>query len=125
VAPVGRVTVNDVAVAAETVALTAPKYTILEAATALKPLPVIVTRVPTGPVAGAKLVITGGANHVNPASVEVPPGLVTTTLPVAPLPTMAVILLLEFIVNDKTFTPPTVIAVTPVSDVPVIFNIVP
>ncbi|MBK6829210.1 MAG: hypothetical protein IPG86_21420 [Chitinophagaceae bacterium] len=66
----------------------------------------MVTVVPTGPLAGLK-VITGGANHVKPGSVELPPGLVTDYTPVAP-PTMAWILVDELTVNEIALTPPTV-----------------
>jgi hypothetical protein len=59
VVPAGTATVKLVDVAAETVALTAPKYTMLFAAAVLNPVPVIVTVVPTGPLVGEKLVIVG------------------------------------------------------------------
>lgn len=61
VAPAGTVTVNDVAVAAVTVAFAAPKYTILFAAVVLKLVPVIVTDVPIVPEAGENEVMVGGA----------------------------------------------------------------
>ena len=85
----------------------------------------MVTVVPTGPLAGLKEVITGGANHVKPGSVELPPGLVTVTPPVAPLPTMAWILVDELTVNEIALTPPTVTPVAPEKEVPVIFKMVP
>ena len=46
VAPTGTVAVSEVAVAAVTVALVAPKYTMLLAGVVLKLVPVIVTDVP-------------------------------------------------------------------------------
>ena len=58
-APAGTVTVSEVVVAAETVARTAPKYTILLPGDVLKLLPVMVTGVPTGPLEGLKLLIRG------------------------------------------------------------------
>lgn len=61
-APAGTNTDKLVALAMETVALVAPKNTILLAAVVLKPVPVIVTVVPTGPLAGVKEVIKGCAN---------------------------------------------------------------
>ena len=60
VAPIGTVTVNDVADAAETVAFVAPKYTVLLAAVVLKFVPVMVTGVPTAPLVGVKDVMVGG-----------------------------------------------------------------
>jgi len=58
-APEGTCTVNEVDVAAETFALTAPKYTTLLPGLALNPEPLIKTVVPTDPEPGAKLLITG------------------------------------------------------------------
>jgi hypothetical protein len=46
--------------AAVTVAMVAPKNTILLDAAALNPVPFIVTDVPTGPLAGLNELITGG-----------------------------------------------------------------
>ena len=53
-APLGTVTVKLVLVALVTIALTAPKYTILLAAVVLKSIPVIVTELPGIPVSGLK-----------------------------------------------------------------------
>jgi hypothetical protein len=50
-----------VVVAAVTVAFTGPKYTMLLAAIALKPVPLMVTEVPTAPLAGEKLLMIGCA----------------------------------------------------------------
>jgi hypothetical protein len=61
VAPTGTFTVKAVALAAETAALAAPKKTILFAGVALKPAPVMVTVVPTGPETGENAVIAGCA----------------------------------------------------------------
>ena len=60
VAPVGTVTVKLVVVAAVTVALVAPKNTILLAAVVLKLVPVIVTVAPTAALVGVKEVMVGG-----------------------------------------------------------------
>lgn len=57
--PKGTATVNEVAVAAVTVALTAPKKTMLLDGVVLKLVPVIVTDVPTGPEAGENELIVG------------------------------------------------------------------
>ena len=58
-APIGTVTCMDVAVTLDTVALTCPKRTKLFAGSRLKLVPVMVTEVPTGPVAGENPVIVG------------------------------------------------------------------
>ena len=56
----GTVTESCVAPAAVTAAWVAPKYTMLLEGVALKLVPVMVTVVPTGPLAGAKEAIVGG-----------------------------------------------------------------
>jgi hypothetical protein len=61
VAPLGTITLSVVDDALVTSAFTAPKYTMLFAATELNPDPLIVTIVPTGPDAGEKLLIEGCA----------------------------------------------------------------
>ena len=49
----------------------------------VKLVPLMVTLVPTGPLAGVKLVIVGGLITVKlPALVAVPPGVVTLIVPV-------------------------------------------
>ena len=57
----------------------------------VKLVPLMVTLVPTGPLAGVKLVIEGGLITVKlPALVAVPPGVVTLMVPaVAPEGTVA------------------------------------
>ena len=59
VEPTGTITVSEVAVAAETVAIVAPKNTILFAGVVLKFVPLIITVVPMGPDKGAKEVTEG------------------------------------------------------------------
>ena len=63
----------------------------LTAVAPVKFVPVIVTLVPTGPLAGVKLVIVGAGMTVKLAAlVAVPPGVVTFTGPVvAPAGTVA------------------------------------
>ena len=61
VAPIGTNTVKLVALAAVTIALVAPKNTILLEAVLLKLVPVIVTVAPTAPEEGLKEVMVGGA----------------------------------------------------------------
>ncbi|MEE2876226.1 MAG: hypothetical protein VX822_00375 [Candidatus Neomarinimicrobiota bacterium] len=58
-APAGTVTVSDVVVAAEAVAFTPPKKTVLLDAVELKLVPVIVTVSPTLPEVGVKEVMVG------------------------------------------------------------------
>lgn len=58
-APGGTVTDKEVVLAAEILAFTAPKNTILFAGTGLKLLPVIITVAPTGPDSGVKEVMDG------------------------------------------------------------------
>lgn len=62
------------------------------ALTPMKPAPVIVTVVPTGPEVGENEVITAGVTVKAVDELAVPPGDVTATLPVvAPLGTLTVI----------------------------------
>jgi hypothetical protein len=64
-APAGTVTVNEVVVAALTVAATPLKnVTAFAERVVLKLVPVIETAVPTGPVVGEKLVIVGAGGAV-------------------------------------------------------------
>jgi hypothetical protein len=66
VAPAGTVTVSDVRDADLTVALVAPKNTILLLTVVLKFAPVIITVVPMGPEFGENDVIVGGAATMIP-----------------------------------------------------------
>lgn len=52
--PAGTVTVSEPTAAEDTMAGVAPKYTMLSVGVVLNPLPVIVTKVPTGPETGEK-----------------------------------------------------------------------
>jgi len=112
---VAELTVNDVAA-------TPPKLT---AVAAVKFVPVIVTDVPVAPLVGVKEVIVGTGIKVNPASVAVPPAVVTLTFPDAPVPTTAVILVAELTANDDAVIPPKLTEVAPVRLVPVIVIDVP
>ena len=87
--------------------------------------PVMVTRVPAGPDVGLKELMIGGVRYVNPARVPVPCGLVTATLPVAPVPTTAVILEAELTTNDAAGVPPKLTAVAPVKLLPLMVTLVP
>jgi hypothetical protein len=115
---VDELTVNDDAT-------TPPKFTTVTPAKKL--VPVIVTAVPVPPLAGVKEVNVGGGKNANvkPANVAVPPGVVTPILPVAPVPTRAVMLVDELTVNEEAATPPKLTAVAPVKLVPTIVIDVP
>jgi len=58
-APLGTVAVSDEVLAAVMVAVTPLNFTTSSAAVALKPEPLIVTLVPTGPIEGVKPVMVG------------------------------------------------------------------
>ncbi len=62
---------------------------------------------------------------MKPALLTVPAKLVAETLPLAPTPTMAVILVAEFMVNDDAATPPKLTAVTVLRPVPVMVTALP
>ena len=105
------------------VAAVPPKLTALAL---VKPVPVIVTEVPVPAVVGVNEVIVGAvAEYVNPASVPVPPGVVTLTEPVVPVPTTAVICVAEFTVKLVAALPPKLTALALVKPVPVIVTEVP
>ena len=93
----------------------------------LKFEPVTMTELPTGPLAGAKLVIAGaGGTTVNDvALVATPPGVVTVIAPVVALPgTDVVICVAEFTVNDAV-VPLNATTVAPVKLLPPIVTFVP
>src|SRR5205807_203639 len=124
VAPLGTVAVIEVAEPAVKLALTPLKRT---AVAPLKLVPLIVTVVPTGPLAGEKLVIVGAlAVTTKPlALVAVPPGVVTRIGPlVAPLGTCARIEVAESTTNPA-LTVLKVTAVAPLKLVPLIVTVVP
>ena len=80
-APVGTVAVIcDPELTVKLVAVMPPKVTFVAP---VNPLPVIVTSVPTGPLVGVKLEITGITLKVC-LLFRVPPGVTTVTLPVVP-----------------------------------------
>ncbi len=94
----------------------------------VKPVPVITTEVPTGPLVGLNDVIVGIGDAVTSklvALVAVPPGVVTAMGPsVAPLGTVAVICVFEFTVKVAA-VPLNFTALAPVKPVPVITTDVP
>jgi len=125
-APTGTVAVIWVAeLTTKFVAATPPNFT--EVAP-VKPVPWIVTEVPTGPLVGVKDVIVGAVVTVkSDALVAVPPGVVTVILPVtAPLGTLAVTRVpAPFTENVVAATPPNFTEVAPVKPVPWIVTEVP
>jgi len=92
----------------------------------VKPDPLIVTLVPTGPLAGAKPEIAGGTSTVNElVLVAVPPGLVTLHGPVvAPAGTVAWTAVSEVTVKVAA-VPLKATAVAPVKPDPLIVTLVP
>jgi hypothetical protein len=95
------------------------------ALTPVKPVPVITTLVPTGPLVGLNEVILGWTVKFVEL-VAVPPGVVTAIGPVpAFIGTGAVICVSKFTVKLVAVTPPKVTAVAPVKPVPVITTEVP
>jgi hypothetical protein len=87
-APVARVAVIVVAFTiVKEVAAVPPKYTLVAP---VKFVPVMVIKSPAAPEVGVNEVMVGtGGNQVNPAKVAVPPSVLTRTSPVAPIPTVA------------------------------------
>jgi hypothetical protein len=99
--------------------------------TPVKPVPVIETFVPTGPLAGLNELTVGGLPPPPPVTVKlvalvpVPFGVVTAIGPIAaPLGTVALTLVSELNVNDAD-VPLNFTADTPVKPVPVIETFVP
>jgi hypothetical protein len=67
----------------------------------------------------------GGTVYVNPAREAVPPGVVTEILPLAPVPTTAVILLGLLTLKDAAGTAPKATAVAPEKLAPFIWMVAP
>ena len=65
-----------------------------------------------------------GIKYLNPAKLAMPFGVVTVTLPLAPLSTVAAIVVSLITANDFAATPPKVTAVAPVKPVPLMVSIV-
>jgi hypothetical protein len=125
VAPLGTVAVMDVADAMPNEQVVPFSLT---AVAPVKFVPVIVTFVPTGPLAGVKDVIVGaGVVTVNDAElVAVPPGAVMLIVPVvAPAGTAAVMEVADAIANVVAAVPLNLTADVPDRFVPVIVTTVP
>lgn len=121
-APVGTSAVTSVAdFTLNVVAFTPPNVT---AVAPVSPVPVMVTAVPTGPLAGVKAVMIGVT--LKPRAVcRVPLGVVTETMPVfAALGTVAVISELDTTLNAAA-VPVKLTAVAPVRFVPMMMIVDP
>ena len=97
----------------------------LTAVAPVKFAPLIVTIAPVAALVGVNDAMVGIGMYVNPANDIVPPGVVTTTLPVVPLATTAVMLVADTTVNEEAGVPPKLTAVAPLKLVPVIVTVVP
>ena len=86
----------------------------------VKLVPVMVTVVALLVLVGVKLDMVGAGTNVNPAKVAVPPGVVTLTLPEAPVATVAVIWVGLFTTKEVAATPPKLTIVALLSAFPVI-----
>lgn len=97
----------------------------LTAVALARPIPVMVTTAPTGPLAGANPVIDGGTTTVNVGLVAIPPGVVTEICPVgAPGGTTVSTCLGDFTVNEAV-TPLNLTLVVPERLFPLIATGVP
>jgi hypothetical protein len=83
----------------------------------------MVTVAPVVPDEGVKELMVGAAEK--PVRVAAPPGVVTATLPVVPLPTTAVMVVAPTTVKEEAAVPPKLTAVAPVKLVPVIVTVAP
>ena len=108
-------TVNDVAAIPPRLTEVAP----------VKFVPVTIIVSPVEALVGENEIIVGTEVNVKIIEDAVPPGVVTFIFPVAPVPTMAVMVLSLTIINDEAATPPKVTAVVPVKFLPVIVTVVP
>ena len=125
-APAGTVAVIEVALTPVKSAGMPSNVTVVAP---LKPVPEIVTRVPTGPDVGEKPVMAGGGTISTvkvAALLTSPPGCVTPILPVnAPLGTIAVICVDELTVYVPAEAPPKVTPVALLNPLPVMVTTVP
>ena len=98
----------------------------LTAVAPVKFVPVRLTTCPVLPDVGVNDVIVGAGvavTKVNPVLLAMPFDVVTLILPVAPVPTTAVMLVALTTVNDVAAVPPKLTAVAPVKFVPVIVTV--
>lgn len=99
-----------------------PKET---AETPVRFVPLMVTVDPLTAVAGVNEVIVGVGMKINPASVAVPPTVVTDTLPDVPFATTAVTVVDDTGVNADAVVPPKLTSLAPVRLVPVMVIVAP
>ena len=125
VVPTGTTAVSEFAESTENVVAATP-LNLMDVAP-VKPEPAKSTVVPTGPLAGSKVVMTGAAVTVNGCVVvTVPPGVVSETTPVvAPVGTVALTDVAETTDREVPVAPLNLTAVVPVRLVPVIVTTVP
>ena len=116
----GLMTDNDVLVATVTGACIEPIVTLLPETAGLNPLPLIIMVEPAEPLSGVIEAITGAGIKIKPGSADTPPGPVTVTLPVAPEPTIAIILVGDTTVKEFAGNPPKLTLVAFVKFCPVI-----
>jgi hypothetical protein len=76
----------------------------------VKLVPVMLMMAPVAAIVGVNEVMVGEAIKVNPVSEAFPPGVVRLTAPEEPLPTTAIIEVLETTVKEVTGVPPNEIA---------------
>ena len=76
-------------------------------------------------VVGPLAIIVGIGTKLNPAKIAVPNGVVIEILPVAPVPTIAVILVDDTTIKEEAGIPPKLTVVAPVKFTPVIVTVVP
>ena len=115
---VALTTVNEVAAVPPKLTAVAP----------VKFVPVMLTTCPVLPDVGVKDAIVGAGVALineNPALLAMPFEVVTLTLPVAPAPTTAVILVALTTANEVAAAPPKLTADAPVKFVPVIVTVCP
>lgn len=97
----------------------------LTAVTSIKLVPVINIVAPAAPKDGENEVIVGGETNVNPARPAVPEGVITVTVPEAPVPTTAVMVFAFTTVKEVADVPPNLTPVAPVKFAPDMVTVVP
>ena len=85
----------------------------------------MVTTDPIPVVPGEKLVIVGVVLKTNPLREDFPPELLTFTLPEAPVPTTAVMVVADWTVKELAGMPPKLMESTPERLVPLIVIVAP
>ncbi len=118
-------TLAEISILELTVKEAAPVLPNLTAVASMKLVPVIMTSEPEGAEVGVKEVITGGELWIKVLVLAtVPPGVVMLITPVVPVPTTAMILVLE-ILYEAAGMSPNKTEVAPVKFLPVIMTVVP